>query len=94
MPTSVGINATSCVAEEIGWASNGVGLTQKADDLFFRKSLLHVQSPGQVGLDSKSLCYSKPGGRRNDAQLNTLFALSNLWMARRRMLPSMGQVRP
>jgi hypothetical protein len=61
MPTSVGINATNCVAEEIGWASNGVGLTQKADDLFFRKSLLHVQSSGQVGLDSKSRCYSKSG---------------------------------
>jgi IS5 family transposase len=34
------------------------------------------------------------GLAKNDAQLNTLFALSNLWMARRRMLPSMGQVRP
>ena len=30
---------------------------------------------------------------KNGAQLNTLFALSNLWMARRRMLPSAGQVR-
>ena len=29
------------------------------------KLTLHVQSPGLVGLDSKSLCYSKPGGRRN-----------------------------
>jgi IS5 family transposase len=34
------------------------------------------------------------GLAKNGAQLNTLFALSNLWMARRRMLPSMGQVRP
>ncbi|WP_256969378.1 transposase, partial [Pseudomonas aeruginosa] len=38
--------------------------TQEADDLFFGKALLHVQSPGQVGLDSNSPCYSKPGGRR------------------------------
>ncbi|WP_218823880.1 hypothetical protein, partial [Pseudomonas aeruginosa] len=35
------------------------------DDLFFGKALLHVQSPGQVGLDSNSPCYSKPGGRRS-----------------------------
>ncbi|MGH7175364.1 MAG: Z1 domain-containing protein, partial [Candidatus Acidiferrales bacterium] len=41
-----------------------VGLTQKADDLFFGKSLLHVQSPSLWGLDSKSACYSKAGGRR------------------------------
>jgi IS5 family transposase len=34
------------------------------------------------------------GLAKNDAQLNTLFALSNLWMARRRMLSSMGEVRP
>ncbi|WP_372722514.1 hypothetical protein, partial [Immundisolibacter sp.] len=42
----------------------GVGFTQEANDLLFGKPLLHVQSPGQVGLDSKSPCYSKPGGRR------------------------------
>ena len=33
------------------------------------------------------------GLAKNGAQLNTLFALSNLWMARRRMLSSAGQVR-
>lgn len=33
------------------------------------------------------------GLAKNGAQLNMLFALSNLWMARRRMLPSAGQVR-
>ncbi len=32
------------------------------------------------------------GLAKNSAQL-TLFALSNLWMARRRLLPSAGQVR-
>ncbi|GGA40911.1 hypothetical protein GCM10010981_32670 [Dyella nitratireducens] len=42
----------------------GVRFSQEADDLFFSKSLLHVQSPSVGGLDSKSLCYSKPGGRR------------------------------
>lgn len=43
-------------------------LTQKADDLFFGKAFLHVQSPSVEGLDSKPLCYSKTGetspGRR------------------------------
>jgi IS5 family transposase len=34
------------------------------------------------------------GLAKNGAQLNTLFALSNLWMVRRRMLSSMGEVRP
>ncbi len=33
------------------------------------------------------------GLAKNGAQLNTLFALSNLWMARRRMLTCAGQVR-
>ena len=33
------------------------------------------------------------GLSKNGAQLNMLFALCNLWMARRRMLPSTGQVR-
>ncbi|MHB1059920.1 MAG: hypothetical protein ACYC0F_18760, partial [Rhodanobacter sp.] len=42
----------------------GVRLAQEADDLFFGKSLLHVQSPSVGGLDSKLRCYSKPGGRR------------------------------
>ncbi|MGC1546949.1 MAG: hypothetical protein WA777_00315, partial [Rhodanobacter sp.] len=41
-----------------------VRLTQKADDLFFGKPLFHVQSPSVGGLDSKSVRYSKPGGRR------------------------------
>ncbi len=41
---------------------------QEADDLFFGKAFLHVQSPGQVGLDSNSPCYSKPGGRRGIAR--------------------------
>lgn len=35
--------------------------------------------------------YRRPA--KNSAQSSTLFALSNLWMARRRMLPSAGQVR-
>src|SRR6185312_9255435 len=35
--------------------------TQEADDLLFGKPLLHVQSPSVEGLDSKPLCYSKPG---------------------------------
>ncbi|WP_213605390.1 hypothetical protein, partial [Pseudoxanthomonas japonensis] len=47
----------------------GVGFTQEADDLFFGKAFLHVQSPGQVGLDSNSPCYSKPGGRRPTVEL-------------------------
>ncbi|WP_347260794.1 acetyltransferase, partial [Rudaea sp.] len=43
-------------------------LTQKTDDLFFGKALLHIQSPSRWGLDSKSSCYSKAGGRRQDKQ--------------------------
>ena len=33
------------------------------------------------------------GIAKNAAQLNTLFALSNLWMARRALMTSMGEVR-
>ncbi|MCX7515417.1 hypothetical protein, partial [Frateuria sp. STR12] len=40
-------------------------LTQEADDLLFGKTLLHVQSPSNGGLDSKPMCYSKAGGRRH-----------------------------
>ncbi|KAF1690201.1 IS5 family transposase, partial [Pseudoxanthomonas taiwanensis] len=34
------------------------------------------------------------GLAKNAAQVLTLFALSNLWMARRRLLPTTGAVRP
>ncbi|MCW0393633.1 hypothetical protein NB696_004002 [Xanthomonas sacchari] len=34
------------------------------------------------------------GLAKNDAQLHVLFALSNLWMARRPLLAMMGKVRP
>ncbi|WP_229814962.1 hypothetical protein, partial [Vulcaniibacterium thermophilum] len=37
------------------------------DDLLFGKTLLHVQSPCRWGLDSRSPCYSKAGGRRHNA---------------------------
>ena len=43
----------------------GFRFTQEGDDLFFGKPLLHVQSPWVEGLDSKSLYYSKLGGRRS-----------------------------
>jgi IS5 family transposase len=33
------------------------------------------------------------GIAKNAAQVLTLFALSNLWMARRRLLPATGSVR-
>lgn len=36
-------------------------LSQKANDLFFRKPLLHVQSPSWSGLDSNLRCYSNRG---------------------------------
>ncbi|MGK9153514.1 hypothetical protein KXR97_21170, partial [Xanthomonas euvesicatoria] len=42
----------------------GISFAQEADDLFFRKTLLHVQSPRVRELDSKLRCYSKSGGRR------------------------------
>ncbi|MGK9142728.1 hypothetical protein KXR77_04010, partial [Xanthomonas euvesicatoria] len=44
----------------------GISFAQEADDLFFRKTLLHVQSPRVRELDSKLRCYSKSGGRRLD----------------------------
>ncbi len=34
------------------------------------------------------------GLAKSDAQLNVLFALSNLWMARRQLLAMTGKVRP
>lgn len=34
------------------------------------------------------------GLAKNDAQLNVLFALSNLWMVRGRLLATTGKVRP
>jgi IS5 family transposase len=34
------------------------------------------------------------GLAKNTAQLTTLFALSNLWMARHRLMPLVGPVRP
>ncbi|AAW76720.1 hypothetical protein XOO3466 [Xanthomonas oryzae pv. oryzae KACC 10331] len=37
---------------------------QDADDLFFGKTLLHVQSPRGRELDSQLRCYSNLGGRR------------------------------
>ncbi|MEP9586221.1 hypothetical protein P2A95_01245, partial [Xanthomonas perforans] len=43
----------------------GISFAQEADDLFFRKTLLHVQSPRVRELDSKLRCYSKSGGRRD-----------------------------
>ncbi|MGK9145982.1 hypothetical protein KXR77_21405, partial [Xanthomonas euvesicatoria] len=43
----------------------GISFAQEADDLFFRKTLLHVQSPRVRELDSKLRCYSKSGGRRS-----------------------------
>ncbi|HYP67250.1 MAG TPA: hypothetical protein VEP67_03245, partial [Thiobacillaceae bacterium] len=37
------------------------GLPQKPNDLLFRKTLLHVQSPSFMGLDSKARHYSIRG---------------------------------
>ncbi|MBS6040699.1 transposase, partial [Pseudomonas sp.] len=34
------------------------------------------------------------GLAKNTAQLTTLFALSNLWMVRRKLRPTAGEVRP
>ena len=34
------------------------------------------------------------GLAKNTAKLKTLFALSNLWMARRHLMAAMGEVRP
>ncbi|MFA4262514.1 hypothetical protein P2B81_21110, partial [Xanthomonas perforans] len=48
----------------------GISFAQEADDLFFRKTLLHVQSPRVRELDSKLRCYSKLGGRRYATGMN------------------------
>ncbi|MFZ5660623.1 MAG: hypothetical protein ACOY5C_12310, partial [Pseudomonadota bacterium] len=42
----------------------GIRLPQKTNDLLFRKSLLHVQSPSVRELDSKATRYSIQGERR------------------------------
>ena len=34
------------------------------------------------------------GLAKNTGQIMTLFALANLWMARKRLLPLLGEVRP
>jgi len=34
------------------------------------------------------------GVKKNTGQIVTLFALANLWLARKRLLPLMGEVRP
>ncbi|AZC18564.1 Mobile element protein [Pseudomonas sp. CMR5c] len=34
------------------------------------------------------------GLAKNTVQLTTLFALSNLWMERRQLVPGVGEVRP
>ncbi|MEP9619369.1 hypothetical protein QYF94_19855, partial [Xanthomonas perforans] len=47
----------------------GISFAQEADDLFFRKTLLHVQSPRVRELDSKLRCYSKSGGRREGSNV-------------------------
>src|SRR5690606_20920646 len=52
----------------------GLGLTQEADDLLFGKALLHVQSPCSGELDSRSPRYSKPGGRRDNAMMESFFS--------------------
>ncbi|WP_237715637.1 hypothetical protein, partial [Xanthomonas phaseoli] len=44
---------------------------QEANDLFFGKALLHVQSPSVRELDSKLRCYSKSGGRRTAADASS-----------------------
>src|SRR6185312_823844 len=45
----------------------GFPLTQEADDPFFVKTLLHVQSPSDGGLDAKPTCSSEPWGRRRSS---------------------------
>jgi hypothetical protein len=47
---------------------------------------------------SKTMVTSRAGRYRglakNTGQIVTLFALANLWLARRRLLPVLGEVRP
>src|SRR5690606_29767378 len=56
--------AEAVLAAQLLDRQSGLGLAQEADDLLFGKALLHVQSPRFGELDSRSPCYSKPGGRR------------------------------
>src|SRR6185312_4633940 len=65
-PQVVGGLAEAVLAAQLLDRQTGIRLTQEADDLFFGKALLHVQSPSVGGLDSKRPCYSKPGGRRTN----------------------------
>ncbi len=53
----------------------GISFAQEADDLFFRKTLLHVQSPRVKELDSKLRCYSKSEGRRVEQMTRVLAEL-------------------
>ena len=59
-----------------------------------------LEAPILVLLDVARTCTSPTskvryrGLAKNGAQLNLLVALSNLWMARKRLLESAGTVRP
>src|SRR5690606_17407265 len=68
-PQVVGGLAKAVLAAQLLDRQPRLGLTQEADDLFLGKALLHVQSPSRWGLDSKSLRYSKAGGRRSFGML-------------------------
>ncbi|SON96080.1 conserved hypothetical protein [Xanthomonas citri pv. fuscans] len=50
----------------------GLGFAQEANDLFFGKALLHVQSPRVGELGSKLWCYSNLGGRRCGAKIRSV----------------------
>ncbi|NWD83643.1 hypothetical protein HX893_30130 [Pseudomonas reactans] len=54
----------------------------------------HNTIPWKPPLASAPFCMETPFDRhKNTAQLVTLFALSNLWMARRHLLTNAGEVR-
>jgi len=59
---------------------------------FTAKQIIGFLREAEAGLPNKELCL-RHGLAKNTAQLMTLFALSNLWMARRHLLANAGEVR-
>lgn len=49
---------------------------------------------GKVIITDVSCAARYRGLAKNTGQIVTLFALTNLWLARRRLLPLVGEVRP
>src|SRR5271165_1889420 len=73
------------------------GLVKAQTELEQMKASLRAKVEHPFRVIKRQFGYTKVryrGLAKNTAQLKTLFALSNLWMARRHLLASMQEMRP